>query len=244
MGYAGASETRPSGLAPSARTPPPVPAVRAQRGGGPAGPGRRGGASRAGAALGNRCQPLAAAPGKRGAARASGASCRRATPDVTRGCTPGAGGDRRACSVRRNAWGACQKDGGGQGAHAARWGERLGRLLVAGRGARWAAHGPHAAGEAMAGGGGAAAAVVATAGGPHTGPTTQSQEAPDVPGPASPVGDAPTDPEAGAGGPGGWASVGGGAGPDLAAGLLGRRRSPRLSRADASPSSWLTQAPF
>ena len=54
----------------------------------------------------------------------------------------------------------------------------------------------------------------------------------------------PTDPEAGAGGPCGLASVGGGACPDLSAGLIGRRRSQRLSIADASQSSWLTQAPL
>jgi hypothetical protein len=88
------------------------------------------------------------------------------------------------------------------------------------------------------------AEVWATAGGPHTVPTTQSQDAPGLQGPSSPVCDAPTDPEAGAGGPCGVASVGGGACPDLSAGLSGRRRSPRLSLADASQSSWLTKAPL
>ena len=62
LGDSGASETRPSGLAPSARAPPHVPGVRSQRCGSPAGAGRGGGACSAGAALGNGGQRLSAAP--------------------------------------------------------------------------------------------------------------------------------------------------------------------------------------
>ena len=51
--------------------------------------------------------------------------------------------------LSRNAWVARQKEGGGQGAQAARWRVRLGGLVVAGSVARCAAHGPHAAVEAM-----------------------------------------------------------------------------------------------
>ena len=99
--------------------------------------------------------------------------------------------------MRRNAGGARHEDGGGQGAHAARWLVRLGGRVVAGRVARWAAHGPHADGAAMDGRGGAAADGGATAGGPYTVPATQSHDTPGVQGPASPVCDAPDAPDAG-----------------------------------------------
>jgi len=84
--------------------------------------------------------------------------------------------------MSRHTGGARQQEGGGQGTPATGWGERLGGRVVAGRVARWAAHGPHAVVDAVDCRGAAAAAVLATARGPHAVSATQSDAAPGVQG--------------------------------------------------------------